>query len=161
MKKFKDFINESVEYSLDDRAIDVIILDCLSRFDEKGGNNYIVNWDVTDFAPDIFVNIWWEPKDHFYVDIERVTELFKDDHTEITERFLKYGMIIEKLSTDETILYIAGVEQNGSFLALDKQSKLLTKNLEIVKKFYENREMYTKELEDKLKLYLKGKKFGI
>ena len=176
IKNFSDFINESTTDAHIDKALDATILACLSSLSVSGGNsNPDDDWNKVDpmFSdsepPDTYINASWNPSDLFFDDVEFISTLFygKDKYGDtgkmIRDRFLKYGMAIESLNTDETVVHIS-MDSKAYLNYFDDDTRNSAKLEEFkidVKNFYKHKDKWENELKEKLKTYLKGKKYGI
>lgn len=161
IKNFCDFVNESHSLTQINRAIDVIIYECLKRFDLQGGNNSNDDdWSKIDpifskgQGPDLFVNIDWRDDGPEFLE---EAEIVAKSKVRIDDKFKKYGIEIESFNPDETIVHIAELEQDDLyaevFISDDVDRKVID--------FYKKRESRIKELAEKLKIHLTSKKFGI
>ena len=150
IKNYQQFLNESVNKSLE-KATDLAILHTLRQFLPNGGNTtYTVMWDKIDpifsgDGPDFFINFddcgdFQEEFDILYAAIKASP----DNQEFIDNKFKEYNLYPETLSPDENIVQI------------ENYSKI-----ENVIDFYRNREKYIKLLEEKYKITVIGKKFGL
>ena len=168
IKNFEDFIGESKSISYIEKSLDSIILDCLKRFEIHGGNNdNDARWQDVDTifkgnshdgfqGPDLFINTELTPRDQFYDEVIFIADMFRRDTSGTTrkyfeKRFREYGLAIEKLDADETIVHIDDSEYDKETIAT---------SFDVID-FYRKQDDRIKELEEKLKLHITGKKFGI
>ena len=163
IKNFCDFVNESATDAQLDKAMLVIIYECLKRFDLQGGNSIMIDddWNKIDSifpegeSPDLFVNIDWRTDEPSVIG---EAELLSNTPNKILDkRFHEYGLSIENLKADETIVHIADLKQDALYDKIHVSDEITTNVVD----FYKKRESRIKELEEKLKTHLKGKKFGI
>jgi hypothetical protein len=168
-KLYEEFLNEALERNLE-RATDLAILYTLKQLLPNGGNSMYgeqIAWKNIDpifsgDGPDLFINFDESDDREFSVEFNTLYNAMRQDavYDEIDNRFQEYGLVIEDLTPNENIVYLA-FPQLKQKTTPGTPDSLTPEDLEFIVDFYKTREQKIKNLETKYRLTIIGKKYGI
>jgi hypothetical protein len=113
-------------------------------------------------GPDLFINFDGEDTGEFRSEFEYLWYAnYDSDHTisvYLDDKFEDWGLSIESLTPDENIVYINLANESDGFQIRDT---LLESDKKLLVDFYKTREQKIKDLEQKYKLTLTTRRYGL
>lgn len=185
MKRFKlyeEFSNDTLSAS-EMRAIELIIFFTLKQLFPDGGNNSYgeeIDWQKLDpifpsiapkghpfqgGGPDLYISFDSDDAKEFTKELNILYDI-TDEATygggamklnKAAEIFKEYGLQLETLTPDENIINLDLPDSTAGAWS----GELSQKDLKFITDFYKTREKKIKELEQKYKIVLTSKKYGL